>query len=107
MKRFIQGTLITFVLLFTLVSQVGQQEIPPANDPTHPGQPSWCQNFADKVFKSNCSCKPEFGSEACKSGEKGGGENPKCKVYCRKSSCKCDSMCTSQHKSKIVEHRSE
>lgn len=66
---------------------IAWQEIPPADDSYHPGQPEWCQNFRTKLFGANCACKRE-----CKDGA---AEDLKCKVYCRKHACRCDHKCES------------
>ncbi len=86
---------ITLAAIFILtVAAIGFQlaPIPPyegdGND-QHDGQPKWCQNVDSKTHAHNCDCKPMAGDPECKDGEGGGGESPKCKVYCRKTACRC------------------
>lgn len=98
--------ILLLVLTSTLLVQQG--EIPPTTDPTHKGQPAWCQNFDSKEAKHNCDCHPVMGDARCKtpedpdSDEGIGGESPKCKVYCRKDACMCQRGCTSH----LHRHRS-
>ena len=72
----------------TLTAWQISREIPPTDDPSHPGQPAWCQNYTDPNtgFKHNCmECRRK-----CEPGEP---EDNKCKTYCRKGACKCNHGC--------------
>jgi hypothetical protein len=83
-----------------------KQEIPtfPGDgNPQHDGQPVMCQNFDTKEYKHNCACKAMNDEAACtphdpgadEDEDEGGGESPRCKVYCRKSACFCQRHCDS------------
>lgn len=66
------------------------RDIPETDDPTHPGQPHWCQNYNDPNtgYRSNCTeCR-----RTCKPGES---EDNRCKTYCRKGQCRCNHGCDS------------
>jgi len=58
----------------------------------HDGQPMWCQNSETGGFKANCSCVDKA-DVACDKTHK---DSSKCKVWCRKSSCHCLTMCDHQ-----------
>jgi hypothetical protein len=84
---------LLFVLLIGLVGWQAPQPIPPFEgdgNSMHDGQPKWCSNVDTKTHAKNCDCKPMMGDPECKDGKEGGGaETQKCKVYCRKTSCRC------------------
>ena len=68
--------------------------IPPTDDASHPGQPAWCQNYDDgpdstSPKKHNCECIGMNDTTCDKSQQ----ESNKCKVYCRKTACKCKTAC--------------
>lgn len=86
--RFILGIIAVTVAAVA----VQQGEIPPyAGDgnPMHDGQPAWCQNTDSESHKHNCECQ----SMADKTCDKSMQESSKCKVYCRKTACKCKTTC--------------
>ena len=91
MKRFLQGAVVSLVLGAAMIG-LQQEEIPPANDPSHPGQPEWCTRDDGKRYKANCmDCKA-----SCKQPPEGaGGEDTRCKTYCRKGACSCHPECGS------------
>ncbi len=63
-------------------------------NPAHDGQPKFCINVDTDKNSHNCNCKPMVGDPECKDGgEGGGGESPKCRVYCRPKSCRCLPSC--------------
>lgn len=93
----LRGTVVTTVLLVATAWQLGPVDPPPADDPTHPGQPMFCQNWTDKTWRANCECQPKMGEAGCRDSEGQGRENPKCKVYCRKDHCTCSPQCTSHN----------
>ena len=82
--------LLVLVIACALAMQRGT--IPPTDDPTHEGQPQFCINNDTAKYVHNCDCQPRIGDKACNDPDRGG-ENPKCSVYCRKSSCKCEREC--------------
>lgn len=89
-KRIIPTALL--LLVGALLAWQGPQPIPPFEgdgNSQHDGQPKWCSNVDTKTHSANCSCKPMMGDPECKNGEGGGGESQKCKVYCRKTACRC------------------
>ncbi len=45
------------LLLATAAIAFQRGDIPPTDDPTHPGQPAFCINYHTKEFKANCECK--------------------------------------------------
>ncbi len=62
-------------------------------NPQHDGQPKWCQAIDVGGFKKNCGiCDTK-----CGPGETGG-EDKRCKVYCRKGACKCHADCQTHMK---------
>lgn len=76
--------------------------IPPANDPTHPGQPLWCQNDGLGGHTANCKCKPSSMEDCGKAKEpppddpeadEGSSESAHCTVFCRPKACRCSSAC--------------
>lgn len=103
MKRTKQTIAALLLTAFTILAwQTG--EIPPANDPTHPGQPLFCQNYKTKDYPViNCSCKPKPGSEGCKEHD-AAAENAHCSVYCRKEACRCSEMCTTRMRERPAGH---
>lgn len=87
--------LFTLLLLCMSITGFDKQQIPKFpgdDDPRHDGQPLFCQNYDTKEYLHNCECKGM--DDDCKGGEEGGGESPKCKVYCRKNSCSCHGCTT-------------
>jgi len=89
-------------LLATAVAFQGGPPIPPTDDPTHPGQPSWCQNTDGGGFVHNCSCKPSSMADPSCQRPEGDQANPdeggrteasKCSVYCRPKACRCKRSC--------------
>ena len=86
MKKFIIPILFVFS-----VGLIGLQQspIPPTNDQTHKGQPSWCQNTDSPEHFHNCDCQ-DMADEKC---DKSAQESSKCKVYCRKDACKFKTKC--------------
>ncbi len=92
------------LLLFVaalLVAQ-GPKPIPrhkPDGNPQHDNQPEFCINSSHMGYQQNCTCKG-MADAKCEGlpgepEEKGGGESPKCAVYCRKTMCRCASPCES------------
>ena len=61
---------------------IAQEPIPPTIDPSHPGQPEWCQNEDSRRYHANCKeCEARCGP--------GQAEDARCKTHCRKGACKC------------------
>ena len=69
----------------------GGRDIPPFGgdcNKDHDGQPAWCQAIDVNGYKKNCGiCDTK-----CENGNTGG-EDPRCKVYCRKGKCLCHADC--------------
>jgi hypothetical protein len=88
---------IATLALFTAAVALQQGDIPPTNDPSHPGQPAWCQNTDSPEHKHNCECV-DMNADPDQSGhcDKSQQESAKCKVYCRKTACKCKTKCDRQ-----------
>ncbi len=91
---------ISAVMLLAAVL-LAQQPIPPFEgdgNEQHDGQPKFCVNHDHSGYIHNCSCKG-MANKDCENEmpgqEKGGGESANCKVYCRKSACRCIDPCTS------------
>ncbi len=86
------GVLLS-LMIFALCLTAWQQEpiplYPGDEDRSHDGQPMHCQNMDTAKHAANCQCKsmnPD--GESCDT------ESSKCKVYCRKTACRCISPCT-------------
>jgi hypothetical protein len=92
------------ILLFTVFALLSLQPptIPPTTDPSHKGQPAWCQNYNTSMGAHNCDCMAmhEKGDSCKREGEYGPdtyGENgmPRCSTHCRRDACQCEGNCTS------------
>ncbi len=77
---------------------------PGDGNPQHDGQPVFCQNHDGGGWKHNCECHSMNPThEQCKRDENGadpdgqyhGPDTSKCKVYCRKTECRCVNHCES------------
>lgn len=109
------SVMLMLLLSVGLLLAFQQGDIPPANDPTHPGQPLFCQNYPTREFKENCDCKPKPGDKGCgKPLEPEDPDDPdyvpesaKCKVYCRKEMCKCSEKCTTHMRNRPDGHHAE
>ena len=94
MKRCI---LAVFLLVGAGVALQGPQPIPPYpgdDNPQHDGQPMFCVNVDTKEHVHNCACRGMVADDNCR--EEGGGESSRCKVWCRKSACRCQSDCKTE-----------
>lgn len=58
----------------------------------HDGQPKWCQAKDAGGFAKNCGVCDTM----CGPGNTGG-EDKRCKVYCRKGACKCHPECSTMN----------
>ena len=79
---------VSVVLALWLFAQAPIPRYPGDDNPSHDGQPMWCQNHDTERHAKNCECKsmnPD--GEGCN-------DSGTCKVYCRKSACRCISPCT-------------
>ncbi len=69
----------------------------------HKGQPLWCQNYDTKLGAHNCEChymnptdkQCERHPNEPELDEPTGPDTSKCKVYCRKTECRCKNHCES------------
>ncbi len=101
MRTIIPWIIAVLVLLASLTLGAFQQPQPippyPGDDnPQHDNQPSWCQNADSGGHAANCSCKPVTGDPACNGKEPDDEETsemPRCKVWCRPKSCRCQKSC--------------
>ncbi len=60
---------------------------PGDDDPTHNGQPMFCQREDSRRFKANCmKCE-----NTCENGDEV--ETSSCQTYCRKGACLCHPPC--------------
>lgn len=92
--RLTLGMMILVVVAFALQ---GPAPIPPFegdDNPAHDGQPQFCINTDTREHLHNCSCRGMQAQNNCE--EEGGGESSRCKVYCRKSACKCKTDCQTE-----------
>jgi len=87
----------TFLLIALAAVALALQSpapIPPFEgdgNPDHDRQPKWCQSHDDTNHVHNCDCRASH----CDPGEEApnAGESPRCKVYCRKTACRCKNPC--------------
>lgn len=105
----IKRAVVVLLLLGTAVAfqQVPIPEHQPDGNPQHDHQPEFCQNYDTGVHAHNCTChamnptEQECDSKARGQGEEDedgnpvpeGRESPRCRVYCRKSACRCRNHC--------------
>ena len=80
-----------------LAAQSGRG-IPPYegdDNPSHDGQPKWCQRDDRGGFKANCHCKAMGGDGEgmCDGSKPAAHGDPKCSTYCRRTACACHSEC--------------
>lgn len=60
------------------------------DNPSHDGQPSFCVNHSKGRHAQNCSCRyMNRDEESCTDDSSTG----RCKVFCRKSACRCANPC--------------
>lgn len=82
-----------FLLLAVVFLAFAQQgQIPPYEgdgDPRHDGQPKFCQNVDSPQYVHNCECI-DMADKSC---DKSAQDTSKCRVWCRKKSCNCRSVC--------------
>jgi hypothetical protein len=88
---------LTFVVGL-LWAQGEGRTVPPADDPTHPGQPRWCQSDDRNGYVHNCSCKGMTDEESpgmCKTKDEPEVHgDPKCRTFCRRNACGCHQECS-------------
>lgn len=88
MRRFLLGALVSGIMLVSW--QVIPPYIPDDGDDSggiHEGQPMYCVNYDGIEGSKNCECKKKCDRDAP--------EDSKCKVYCRKTACRCNHGCHS------------
>jgi len=94
-KRYGVRGLFALLLICAAFALQGPAPIPPYEgdgNPSHDGQPQWCQNVDSPANKGNCDCM-DMADDQC---DKAGRNTSKCKVWCRPSSCKCRTKCDRQ-----------
>lgn len=92
MKRL--PAVLVFALALSLVA-LQKEPIPPYggdDNPQHDGQPMFCVNHSNGKHAQNCSCRSmSADGEGC---NPDGKESSACKVFCRKSACRCANPCS-------------
>lgn len=93
--------ILAISLLYSVAWAFQQTPIPPYggdDNRSHDGQPMWCQNDDTKQHAHNCEClamkrdDPECIMPTDEN-QSQGPDGSKCKVYCRKSACRCRTHC--------------
>lgn len=88
----IKTVLALLILLTSSVAlQSPPQEIPVFqgdDNPSHDGQPKWCQNGDGGGYKANCKCERD-----CNDPNQDQHRQSGCRTYCRTPACHCDHGC--------------
>ena len=98
-QRTLTGAVALVITMGLAVAFQSPRPVPPFEgdgNPDHDGQPVHCQNFDSTAYLHNCECMAMADDPKCE--EKSANtssENPKCKVYCRKTACRCKKKCRS------------
>ncbi len=93
--------LLVLLALVTAALALQQTPIPPYpgdDNPSHDGQPMFCQNDDTKQHAHNCEClamhhdDPECVMPTDEN-QSYGSDSSKCKTFCRKTACRCKTHC--------------
>lgn len=105
-RTFVRSLPITTQILVLLALYVSawafqQTPIPPYpgdDNPSHSGQPLWCQNEGTTQHAANCACLAMHRDDPecimpTDENQSSGPDGSKCKVWCRRHACRCRTHC--------------